>query len=160
MDAAARAHDERRNLRPVVLSLCFAWGIACGFLIHALRAPPSVVPEKRTHPEVTVDQAGGTPGVTAGTAAVAEEPEIPRKRDNPRPEDSNLKGTTATDTKRPEPKSLTEGTPEPQPLALDRRCGLTGITARPPAPPTDLRRPSPPAPVKKDPAFLPPPELE
>ena len=50
VEKSAATHDERRNLRPLILGICFAWGLFMGFLINFFRADEveiKIIPENQ-----------------------------------------------------------------------------------------------------------------
>lgn len=159
------AHDERISLRPMILGVCFFWGILCGFLFYTLKPPaarpvePDPAPREATAPTQT-------PAVQDGSI-----PPVPKEDDLP-PTTTIAEHVDSMDgslNQIPEapsfgPSEIAAGPPEPPLVAINPRWGLTGQNAPPPLVNATRRwadstsRPQPPRPRERTP--LPPPELE
>jgi hypothetical protein len=151
------ATDERLNLRPIVLSACFAWGVICGFLFHVLHQPTETI---KPQPDKVVGENGdaektGKPKIETSQIPVV--PNNPVDVDKP-PVNEDQPPLPETGTKAQ--ASLRETAPEPPELPLDPKAGLNGATAAAPAMPLRVSdTPELPSPVKNN-APLPPPELD
>ncbi|MDR1612754.1 MAG: hypothetical protein LBT97_08210 [Planctomycetota bacterium] len=67
IESARPQREEYVNPRPLILTLCFAWGIAMGFLLNFFRQPETAgANEAQPAPSLVVkhvEAAGGQPGV-------------------------------------------------------------------------------------------------
>ena len=143
MTAHTSSHEERLNLRPVVLGVCFFWGLVCGFLVNALREPAVLQDKPQTNKSLK-DEAPSNTELSKHMREQREKLSAAEKQEAP-------DGTgTAGDDRRPvvkdEPESLAATRPPLPPLALQTGWGLSGHTAEHPSVPLRVRR-GPAAPI-------------
>lgn len=145
------------NLRPVILGLCFLWGVGAGFLFHALRddTPVEITPPPGS-------QSSNDTGVTDPTSELftnndngqtteADQPERTWAAPPVLPEDDEA--LLADNMELPTGPALTDEEPAPPSLALSPSWGLTGLTSAPPGPYRPVLRPTPPPQPPKAPEW-------
>ena len=137
---------EYYNPRPLILGICFFWGIAMGFCLFYF-APPKQMggPESGPKPEDILTPAPASPGV---------------RRNEGIPDIATV--TPAPETVQEKRPSLETMELEPPTPILSTEGGLTGRTAHPLRPSGERSVSSPSQPVRRpqQPAALPPiPEL-
>lgn len=153
MNQASTNPEDRLDLRPIILIVCFVWGLVCGFLFYFLR-DEKIEPPIQNKPSETVAKPVPieAPNLSLKPTAAAKPPAPP-----PPPKTPTLGDTpesTAADLKKP--------FPPPPPLTLTAQWGLTGQTAKQPHVPIVFKEApkAPPAPKTTTPAADDGPELE
>ncbi len=148
-DLHAPPASERINLRPWLLTLCFIWGIFCGFFIHS-RRPLENSELRRPAPRQPEPDTGQSADSVSRVEPLSNKSE--KRRDDPDIPPPSLGENKSQGELR---RLLTEAIAEPLPLGLDTRIGLSGATARPPFPPAAEPKKSP-QPSRQPPVLLPP----
>lgn len=135
--------EERRNLRPYILLLCFFWGLVCGFVWFLRRGPfqppPPELPRRSPTPSVEAPPPRplGTPPPGPLPVSTPLPVSIPEVRASvstfPPPQEAPQESIPPLD----------ETPPDLPPLQLSPQWGLTGKTAKLPPLPLPLEKPSP-----------------
>jgi len=163
MTSTIAQHDERISLRPVVLGVCFFWGVTCGFLTNGLREPPAVVDQKPA-----TNNNGADPkntGLTPQGKKVKQVQESQGKFSVVKPPDPGdtpkIISPPSQDPQAPAKGLSTVYPPMPR-LRLDPAYGLTGKSVRLPKMPLKVKEgPAPPKAASKNTYDdLGPPELD
>ncbi len=134
----SRSGEERKSLRPVVLGVCFVWGLLCGFMFHIYRIPAKTQePPPPPQPKAEIPLPAGPNLPTLKPIAAPLDPTVQV--------DEGIKKTTAPVDGR-KPRRFLQTIPVPPLPSLNPHWGLTGATATPPAaPPPDDGAPAIPA---------------
>ncbi len=143
MTAHTPPHEERLNLRPVVLGICFFWGLVCGFLVNALR-DPAVLQDKPATDKSPTNEAPTDTELSDRAREQREKLGAAEKQEAP--DESGPAGDEPRPAMKDKPESLTATHPSLPPLALKTGWGLSGQTAEHPSVPLRVRR-GPAAPV-------------
>ncbi len=153
MTSTIAHHDERINLRPVVLGVCFFWGITCGFLANVLRETPPAVEQNASangRDKSNKKNSALTPQMQNIKQEQARQSVIPEaKPPEPAvvPEIVNPPNTHAEAAT----KGISAEYPPIPRLQLDPAYGLTGKTVRMPKLPLKVKEgPAPPTPATRN----------
>lgn len=123
-DLTREIHDERRNLRPVILTLCFIWGMLLGFALNFTRSDP---PE-----DAAAAQSAQVLAALPPPEPVATEAQIAVNRTEGLPAITPVEKTPPLTTIEPAVQSTDLLDADKPPVQMSVEYGLNGRTAAPP----------------------------
>ncbi len=134
---------EATNVRPYLLGICFAWGLVCGFLFHAI-SKSDTYPVSKPVPKPKVTDAATTESPAARKPDPATRPLRPVAPRGVMPPSAGVPSAPPEASGSDEEAGdIVENPPQHPRLALLPSDGLTALTAPPPGPPSLLDRPGP-----------------
>ncbi len=150
-------HRDRRNIRPIILSVCFVCGVILGFISY-LASPSFAAKQEVQDAKDKAEDARKEAQLKSQVKPVQAAPDFVSvdKEVAPVPElNIPVKNKGDFDSERDPAKGELRAAPEAQAVAMNYDTGLTGRTTYRPLPPVRVEKPAPAVDFNKRPAAAP-----